>query len=356
MARKQILIVSTSLKKSELLVSPFDLLPEQFTLCGYEALKFIGFSQFHTVFFHSPPEDQFLKLSLGIKDNSDLEGLWAVVNQSPPPALKAMVEIPAPPPRPWIDLGIEPVLRKEVKNLADKNQHLLNDAVSPADKVSLTADDIRERYQRGERSLPEGRLMTPWAREVADSLGMSITPSGENFAIVRIQAGNKAQLKTRADSFFAWNSRSKNILVLLPPPLIPVFRDMFPSLKGMVISPTCHWADQGAFTGEVSLSMIVDMECRGFILPPVPPYTIPGNLKKLLPSAAKKGLLVFSTFSLDQKVECDIITELGEKASGTPLIINLLSFDERLRKSDRTWQGTVAEESEFEFENWGKEL
>lgn len=340
MAAKLLLIVSTSLSTESLLQPPFSLNPEHFLLCTYDSLRFLGFSRFQAVILHQPSEDLLQKLSLGIRDQNAAEALWHLLasgshpavhilmdSSAKPPLLREPVASVSGPPQPCSALGIEALRAGELRQLVDTagsapSWEYSGSAETGSPKVSnesMTADDIRELHQQGKQSISSDRPMTPWAREVANSLGMMINEPSKPVFLVEISAQSISELMKRSENFHSWHfQKSADVRLIISPPLIPIFNERFPALRGMVVAPSCHWEEKGAFTGEISGDMLMEAGCHGFILPNLRPYNLPANIKKTVTWAARKGLSLFCTFSLDQISGCDIMTAQANKTSGTP--------------------------------------
>ncbi|OIP28304.1 hypothetical protein AUK22_04355 [bacterium CG2_30_54_10] len=303
---RPLLIVSSSLVADSLCRPPFNLDPEAFLLTRLESLKWLGFARFSAIILHEPPTELLAKLALGLRDNSDLEALWSLFKDPLGPQVRAMSLAPAAPPRPWIDLGLEPILPSELASLADSIPTPGTGPVSAQPRNALTADDIRELYQKGIKTIPSDRPLTDWAREIAASLGMASDSSESSFILWAVKAVTRKDLQSQGEKFFRAAQALPSLLFVLSPPHIPIFQEFFPSLKSRVVSANAHWASHGAFTGEVSIGMLADLGCRGAILSNRPPHNSPDHQSEISKQAHVHGLNIFSI--------CDIMA----RRSGSP--------------------------------------
>ncbi|MBI3038396.1 triose-phosphate isomerase [bacterium] len=267
-----VLVVSASLSNDDLCSSPFNLHPEEFFLASYDSLCFLGFSRFCLVILHEPDPDICTKLSLGIRDSRLLEGMWNLVALSNSPVRI----ISSPKNRPLkslLDLGVEPFSPSEVRDFLSSLSSPKNSAsFNPKKQPLLTADDIREMHKMGKLRLEPGALLTEWAKEVAVTLGISLPEKQANFVLAFLSTPTRASLIDLSEKIHSWSRANPKLLFVVPSPQIPLFRELFPSISSRLVAPAFHWAESGAFTGEVSLGMIQDAGCFGAIMPHSKPF------------------------------------------------------------------------------------
>jgi hypothetical protein len=319
-----VLFVSHQISADVLQQPPFGLAPEQFLTCTYESLGYLGLGRFCAVVLHEPPVDCLQKLALGIRDTRELENLWDVLHVARGKPVKILVPAPCRPLQAWLDLGIEPITPRDLTALAGEAPRTPQGPMTAGGGNSpLTADDIRDLHRQNIRFIPADRPMTSWAREVADSLGIVIGEKSAVWKIVEVKAGTPRGLLALSEKLHHWAHADSQVLFLLPSPLWPVFNERFASLRGRLVAGSVCWADKGAFTGEVSLDMVLDMRCRGVLLPDVAPYNKPEYRRKTAERAAKHGLLVFALNSLEQNFPCDIMATPHGVASGTAKLVPL---------------------------------
>ncbi len=329
MGTRPVLIVSDSLVRAALFEPPFSLSPEGIVLTGFDSLRFLALERYPAVVLHDPPADLLRKLALGIHDQPEHDGVWQALNRVPQVKLYQLVAAPARPGKDAAALDIENITPAELAGLVRDAVNHPTAVATPAigtdrPAQALTADDIRERYQRGERSLSATTPMTDWARETAAALGMRIDETPAGYRLLRVKASSRRDLEAVKDRLFELSTRHANLLFLVDLPSLPVVRDLLPSLRGRLVAPSVHWADYGAFTGEVSVEMLADMDCRGALVPNTAPWTKPEHLKKLVQSAARRRLLLFLPETLAQAAGCDIMTPLSDGASATTICLTLI--------------------------------
>jgi hypothetical protein len=314
MNKAPVLIISDDRNDHErFLVAPYNLSTEDYVAISCETLKFTGLSRYSAIAIDSHRLIPSLKkVALGICDNGITESLWSIFSKKSGLPVYIIVDRVSAPTQDMKSLGIEYVLPADLKALTKTFRSFSNtfEKIVPTqgtDNSSLTADEIRELYQQGIRRIPANRPLTMWAKEVAESLGMTQS-SNDTFFLYYVKAQTISALKKQQSELFDFGSGLKNLYFVIDTPLIPVFKDLFPSLSRRVISPTISWEKQGAFTGETSLSMLLDQNCAGAMIPPTAPYTDKKNLDKLLEAAKKKSFMLFSTFPLAQSSGYGIIS------------------------------------------------
>ncbi len=307
-----LLVVSPTLRSEDLMATPFNLDPESFLVTGYASLGFIGLESFSSVVFHDPPPDFLRKLQLGIRDSRELEGAWKLFAYPGRRSIRILVPAPvSPPPQVWRDLSIEPVFPRDLATAIPGNNEVFTSPGPVKPAVPLTGDDIREMHRKGVRELPPGSRLTDWGREVADTLGMTVRDSSPCPLLIALSARTTKALRAASEFLFSSATAHPEALFVVVPTLIPIFRELFPSLKNRMVSPVVHWAAHGAFTGEVSLDLLIDMGCAGAILQDDPPHNLPKNREGLIRRAGEKGFRLFSPSPLAAEKACDIITAPG---------------------------------------------
>jgi hypothetical protein len=309
MTRKLLLILSDKNRKtSDFLVAPFSLLPEQFRVTTPDNLIFMGLNNFAAIIIDSQKLIFALrKVSLGIRDEPATEGLWNIFSGVYNIPVFVLTERKSAASKTMKDLGIEFILNEEIRELFNSNALHAKDGSddTSAQKPYLTADEIRLMYRNGKESVPQGTRLTNWATEVADSLGMNIIESRKYF-LVNLASLALTQIKSIAPEI-ADLGNIPEVYFIISPTVMAGFSSIFPSFRKKMVSPTIHWAEKGAFTGELAAEMIADAGCFGAILPSKAPYCDQDNLNLLLKSASKHDLQLFSTFTLANNSACDII-------------------------------------------------
>ena len=318
---QHLLVISPTLTRETLSGEPFRLDLDAFYLCTPPALRFISLRRFQAVVLHEVPEDVLTKVALGIRDDEASEGLWEILQDSHRPVF-LLTAVPTRPTENWRNLGIEPILAAELSARLREHSPLPVGGRTTDQQTILTADDIHTRHRRGETVIAATARLTPWAREVADSLGMTVQEAGGDRWLVDLPITNRAQLQADSEAIFAWHSRFPDLLFVVPPLYFPVFSEMFPSLRGRLVSPTVHWERRGAFTGEVSVEMLADAGCVGALLPTAALYANPKHLEKLTISAHQHGLSLFRRIPLEPGNEYDIMATPYGFPQGIPLAIS----------------------------------
>jgi hypothetical protein len=224
-----------------------------------------------------------------------------------------------------INLDISYILPQELKEMGlgfseqSKQFDISSSAISSGNL--LTADDIRRMHQEGKRTIKADQKLTSWAKEVADSLGLTQTTQNTRF-LLNLGKASPDSLKNLQTDIFELSSKFPEMLFVINPLCISYFNRIFPSLTGRVVATSIHWSEKGAFTGETSAAMLADLRCVGAILPATIPYCDPDNVQAVLNQADKYNIELFSTFSLAPGTGCDIIaTGIANDAafSMTPL-------------------------------------
>jgi hypothetical protein len=321
MTDKKVLIITESGKSgSRFFEPPFDLAPDRVTVTGPESLNFLGLKRFCAIVLDSPALHRHLtKISLGIRDDAETEALWRIFCGESGAQVYILVEQKAAPSQTMRDLGIAYVLPGEIGEIVATVSSATGaeSAANPAQ--ILTADDVRDLYQSGQRRIPAGSNLTSWAAEVAESLGMSQISTGLKY-LVDLSTFSPAKLKKIQSDTAALSTRIPTSLFVLNPLTLGVFAQVHPSLRERMVSSTIHWAVQGAFTGETSAAMLADLRCHGAIIPARTPYCDGKNLQLIVEQAKKHDLELFSTFTLASGTGCDIIASDGGTSNQlTPL-------------------------------------
>ncbi|MFZ2957805.1 MAG: triose-phosphate isomerase [Candidatus Ozemobacteraceae bacterium] len=353
---RALLIISDVLRAADLGASPFNLAPEEVLLTGYEYLGYLGTgkNRFVGVLLHQPPEHLLPKLALGLRDQPPLEALWNLLNQGSRLPVRVLVPAPCRPLPAWFQLGLEPIIpadcREWLHNLIETSPRSENNASAPRAAgystshaagnepppakglpaghatvmntppderrpAPLTADDVRELFQQGRRRLNAGQPMTDWARETADSLGMSVVEASRRYRLLRLDIRSRRDLVTKREQLHALALADDKLLFVVPAPFWPAFSEMMPSLRSRLVAPSIFVEEKGAFTGEISLDMVSDAGCRGAILPSAPVYTRSKQMKAFLERAVRKGILIFSPAPLESGTGCVIIPLHGDRGS-----------------------------------------
>jgi len=316
MNNSNVLIISDN--PGSFYAEPLALSPEKCRITRLDSIRYLGFAGLQAVVIDCASISGILKkVSLGIRDDAETQSLWELLSTTNGPKVYFLVEKMARPSSDMQQLGVDYIIHAELRRLIDScGNNSRNTAAGDNKPVAagiLTADDIRDMHQKGARSLPAGVRLTPWAAEVADSLKMSVAEH-QLYLLLPVTANSKAHLASQREELFALASRHPNLLFIVSEIYLPIFNNLFPSLSGRTVAPSVHWASHGAFTGEVSVQMLVDQRCFGAIVPPQKPYTDPENLKKLAALAQKQGLALFCTFTLASAGTCDIIASDRQSA------------------------------------------
>lgn len=317
MNNSNVLIISDN--PGSFYAEPLALSPEKCRITRLDSIRYLGFSGLKAVIIDCASISGILKkVSLGIRDDAETQSLWELLSTTNGPKVYFLVEKMARPSSDMQQLGVDYIIHAELRRLIDSCSNdstnvIAGESRQTATADMLTADDIRSMHQSGTRSLPAGARLTPWAAEVADSLKMTVAEH-QLYFLLPVTATSKAHLASQREELFALASRHSNLLFIVSEIYLPIFNSLFPSLSGRTVAPSVHWASHGAFTGEVSVQMLVDQRCFGAIVPPQKPYTDPENLKKLAALAQKQGLALFCTFTLASPGTCDIIASDRQSA------------------------------------------
>lgn len=317
MNNSNVLIISDN--PGSFYAEPLALSPEKCRITRLDSIRYLGFSGLKAVIIDCASISGILKkVSLGIRDNAETQSLWELLSTTNGPKVYFLVEKMARPSSDMQQLGVDYIIHAELRRLVDNCSSTGNDIAAGDHKPAaaagmLTADDIRSMHQAGTRSLPAGARLTPWAAEVADSLKITVAEH-QLYFLLPVNANSKEHLASQREELFALASRYPSLLFIVSEIYLPIFNNLFPSLSGRTVAPSVHWASHGAFTGEVSVQMLVDQRCFGAIVPPQKPYTDPENLKKLAALAQKQGLVLFCTFTLASTGTCDIIASDRQSA------------------------------------------
>lgn len=308
---------------------PFNLPVDRFFATGLDSLKYIGLQIYSTILIDFDVSNLLRKVALGISDDELSESMWSLLAKDRKANVYFLTERITPPTRDMRSLGIEFVLPSGVLGLLDTNDNsahshngnlsLSSLSTNKSNTASmLTADDIREMHRAGNKTFDAGLRLTPWAKEVADSLDMS-EENREITLIINIQAQSRAELIKDRERIFSLSTAHTNLLFAMPSAIIPIFNDLFPSIGGRVICIGISWAEKGAFTGENSMDMLKSVGCYGSIVLDKDPYTKVENISKLLKLADKSSFKLFSFFPLAHETECGII-EQNKNTLFTPLM------------------------------------
>lgn len=309
MTARPLLIASETLKATDLISPPFGLQPEEFVLIRLDSLAVLGFSRFAAIVIHEPPVDLFRRLSLGLRDRSDAEALWTVISRVHSVPVFVLVSKIERPPTELSDLGIGCIVPQRLRELCDISAPSTTGSTGPTVTASsmLTADDVREMHIRGIRSLDETTPMTDWARETAAALGIRLTPQASRRIIIPVEARGARHLQKFGERLHAFASSPHAPLFMVSEPLMPIFNELFPSLRGRLVAPSLHWENKGAFTGEISLAMALDMGCEGAIVPDLPVYTDTKHFEQICNMAAGKQFSLYVPAPLAARDCCAII-------------------------------------------------
>ncbi|GAB4272208.1 MAG: hypothetical protein Kow0029_10640 [Candidatus Rifleibacteriota bacterium] len=279
-----------------------------------DSLNFIGLGSFSCVILDSPALYRDLKkISLGIRDSASSEGLYRIFSGELKIPVYILVDRKSAPTPEMRELGIDYILSSEMGDLVSENSQEISAEIPLSANKVLTADDIRTLHLKGCRTIPSGSALTSWAAEIADALEMKKQP--DNFCmLVNLASYGKSKLAEKKSTIFELSSKFSELFYVINPCILPVFSELFPALKSRSVSSTIHWENQGAYTGEVSASMLADIGCYGAVVPAIKPYCTKENLEKLLSQAAKFDLKLFSTFTLAYGTGCDIIARSSNQS------------------------------------------
>lgn len=322
MSRNQILVITDDRKALQERMSTAAL--EKCRITGIESLRYIGFADLSAVVIDSKSIDKTLrKVSLGIRDDDASDALWQLLAQPKSARVFFLVEKMTRPGSDMLALGIDYLLYENLEQLiadtyTSSPSHAFDQDTSSQTRL-ITADDIRHLHKQNIRKIPAGSRLTAWAAEVAESLNFSETGVALQL-IWPVAATSATVLKKAHEELFDLNAKYPDLLFMVNPAYLPIFNDLYPSLKGKTVSPVIHWASHGAYTGETSAAMLADLRCAGAVVPARMPYTEPKHIANLLEQANKHGLTLFSTFTLASSGVCDIIApESSQRATLTPL-------------------------------------
>jgi len=322
MSKNQILVITDDRKALQ------ERLPaatcDKCQITGLESLRYLGFASLSVVIIDSKSIDKTLrKVSLGIRDDDASDALWQLIAQPKGARVFFLVDKMTRPGSDMLALGIDYLLYENLEQLVADAQtsspsHGFDQDISIQTRL-LTADDIRHLHKQNIRKIPAGSRLTAWAAEVAESLNFS--EAGAVLQLIWPVAANScAALKKAHEELFDLNAKYPDLLFMINPAYLPIFNDLYPSLKGKTVSPVIHWASHGAYTGETSAAMLADLRCAGAVVPACPPYTEPKHIASLLEQAKEYELTLFSTFTLASSGVCDIIApESSDRLSLTPL-------------------------------------
>lgn len=319
----QKILIITDGNRAKFFAEPFNLDYEEVTITSCESLRFISFVQWKKIIFDLQHIDALMrKASLGIKDDPISESFWDIAAGQVSSFILA--DRIMPPTRDMINLGFSYITPNSLKQAITEDDH--SDYQPPLfgkgggrgtgrgmgrsriDNSVLTADDVRQMHLDGLNDLPQGAKLTDWALEVANSLDMHLEKS-KLIMLFPVEATNAKQLKSMGEELFELNSKYPELYFIVTPVMMPIFNELFPALAHKKVSPTIHWADKGAFTGEISAAMIKDLKCFGAITPSRAPYPDPKHVKQLEEQAKKHGITIFSTFTLASGSGYDIIAK-----------------------------------------------
>ncbi len=324
MTNKQLLIVSKNRSYWQQKLTAVS--PDKYLITGAESLEYMSLGHHFAVILDFPEAHGLIKkVSLGICDNSACQSIWQLLASDSKVALYMFCE--------KTDSTIDPEMLQlgiEKRNLSGVislfQQHESDPAGStngnldnnfPAEKI-ITADDIRDMQKKGIRQIPAHAFLTPWAKEVADSLNIAQKQDSMRY-LFPVEVSNLDALKLQRESIFELSNAHPEMLFIVNPLCLPVFNSLFPSLQGKTVSPSISWESHGAFTGETSASMLADMRCYGAIMPETAAYCMPERLLKTIELAQKHGLSLFSTFTLASTGSCDIIASEKYRSYVIPL-------------------------------------
>ncbi|NLF96756.1 MAG: hypothetical protein GX569_08475 [Candidatus Riflebacteria bacterium] len=322
MSRNQILVITDDRKALQERLTSAAL--EKCRLTGLESLRYLGFANLSAVIIDAKSIDRTLrKVSLGIRDDDASDALWQLLAQPKGARVFFLVDKMTRPGSDMLALGIDYLLYENLEQLvtdvnsSSPSHGFAEDNSNPG--RLLTADDIRHLHKQNIRKIPAGSRLTSWAAEVAESLNFSEAATFLQL-IWPVATTSATALKKAHEELFDLNAKYPDLLFMVNPAYLPVFNDLYPSLKGKTVSPVIHWASHGAYTGETSAAMLADLRCAGAVVPACMPYTEPKHIANLLSQAKEHGLTLFSTFTLASSGVCDIIApESSQRATLTPL-------------------------------------
>lgn len=342
-----LIITDAKEMNSKFFAAPFSLSPERVRVTGLASLNFMGFSNFSAVVIDSPTLYKDLKkTSFGIRDSAETEALWRIFCGDLDLPVHVLIDRKASPTKEMRELGISYLLPSELPSLVKETTNTpvyLSEDGSPFDNSKLlTADDVRQMHLDGVRTISSENKLTAWAEDLAESLGMKISEN-ESKLLANFSSYSIADLQNFKSEIFDLSTRFPGLLFVISPPIMPIFNDLFPALRGKIVAPSIHWEKSGAYTGESSAAMLADQRCHGAIIPATSPYCDPGNMKKVIEQAKKFNLELFSTFTLASGTGCDIIaTDSPAQSSLTPLYST-----EVLRNGEIPESGAVIADQKF---------
>lgn len=320
----KVLIVSNSLSSETLTKAPYNLQPEIFTLTSFNSIKWISYNSYSIIIFHKLDKNILHKVALGIYDNNILYGLWKILYDYKKPiylledfqnseqisdydSIKGLGYDYS---KLLLNLGIERIWPSDIiKIFRDIQFNFPNsfayESIPNFTNNLVTADDIRNAYKSNIKEIyfKHNQLVTDWAKEVANTLDIKLIENKPKILLLhKPNFNNLENIYKLSDKIKMLCDKHKDIYFLVSPCLIPIFAEAFPSLRNKIVSSVVHWEKQGAFTGETSITMLLDFECRCGILKDTAPYNFPENVKKLLELAKEKNFTIFSEIS-PQKLE-----------------------------------------------------
>lgn len=283
------------------------------TVTSASSIKYIGFFSYSYIVFDYQNIPCLLnKVALGIKDSPETEALWHLCAVSM--NIKILCDKKTASDKNMFNLGIDYILPSEIRKLCESKQDVKTKDPASMAKTVLTADDIRLMHHRGEANIPPSATLTSWASELAETYQMNKRET-MLFKFLKLNCQTKSDFLRHKTQINDIAEQTKDLCFIIPPPLMVIFNEIFPSLKERKVSPTIHWASKGAFTGEVAAEMLKDVKCNKAIIPANKVYAKPENLKSLIFEAQKNGIDLFSTFSLALHECCDIISWYKDKAN-----------------------------------------
>ncbi|MBF0543797.1 MAG: triose-phosphate isomerase [Candidatus Riflebacteria bacterium] len=321
----KILFVTDRLKSAEILNTPYNLPPENFAKTGFQYFGYMGLekSGFIAIVLDLPDETPLIKISLGIKDNIFLETLWKILNSSYPRVF-ALTENARRSSKVEMLLGIEPLQPRACIDLLESSILRNSTIEKPVDfNAVLTAENIHEAAISGKKIVyaPE-TLITPWARETAEALNIQILNILPSYQIVSYSFKSLGELNSGIQQMNELSNANSNLLFSISSLFWETIRKRFPSLLKKIIAPSVFPAEKGAYTGELSISMIKDFGLRGAILPSNQAYNSPKLQSWLIEEAEKAGLLIFSFFPLETESKCDIMAgQIDSRRYRLPLVL-----------------------------------
>jgi len=323
----KILIITDKKNRTEKFsLSPYDLPIENFFATGLDSLEYIGLHGYSSVVIDFEVANLLRKIALGISDDTLSEAMWALLAPDTTTKVYVLTDKISPPTRDMVALGLEFVLASGLSELIKTTDIKFSNTfgLDASSTGIMTADDVRTLSKSGNMVLEPGVRMTSWAKEIADTLGIKESIA-ETIYIVPVEAQAKSQLIDKREEYFSLSTAHNGLLFAMPSPLIPIFNELFPSLSRRVVSIGINWEIKGAFTGETSIDMLVDMGCHGAIIVNEKPYTKSENISKLLKLIGSTGFKLFSFFPLAQEAECGII-DPKDKSLLIPLVDARVAF------------------------------